>query len=152
MKQNVRRALAISGIAVVIGTTGLAYNASAKIQTKTEKVSHKKELSAKKALSDKKTGTKIHRRTIPGVVSSVSDNSLEIKSGNKTYAVELSSTTRILNLKWNKISLGDIKNGDKIRVFGTVSSNKITAQTVRDISLGKTERNSSATTEGGTAK
>lgn len=138
MKQNVRRALAISGIAVVIGTTGVAYNASAKMENKPTRIAQHKELITRK--TENRTN-RTHRRTIPGVVQSVSDNALEIKTSHKTYVVNISDATRILNLKWNKIPLSDIKTGDKVRVFGTlnVTEGKIAAQTVRDISLGKTK-------------
>lgn len=155
MKQNVRRALAISGIAVVIGTTGVAYNANAQIGNKTAKVGVKKELSTEKV--ERKTARvalknenhrAIKRRTVPGTITAVSDNSLTIRSGHKIYTVALSDTTRILNIKWTKISEKDIKVGDKVRVLGTlnVADKKITAQTVRDISLGrKTETETTQT-------
>ena len=140
MKKNVRNALAISGLALAIGASGLTLTASANTTgVRNARTARHQSLTritrVKKTESVRKVA---QRRTFPGVVSAVSTDSLTITQGTKTYTVATSSTTRVLNRQWKAINLSDIKEGDKIRVFGTVSGTNITAQTVRDITVGKT--------------
>lgn len=138
MKQNVRRALAISGIAVVIGTTGIAHNADAKIETKIEKNSHSKEFSTRNNFTTnvaaRKQETSKQRRTVLGTVTYISENYLKIKTRNKIYTVNISPNTRILDVGWQKMSPQNIKLNDKLRILGTISEKNISAQTIRDVS------------------
>jgi len=114
MKKNVRNALAISGLALAIGTSGLTLTASANT-TNVRNITH--------------------RRTIPGIVESILDDSLTMTKGNKIYTVSIPSTTRVLDHRWNTMPFSDIKKGDKVRISGTISGTNITAQTIRNISL-----------------
>lgn len=149
MKKNVRNALAISGLALAIGTSGLTLTASANTTNfRNSRVARHQSLT--RITRVKKTETikkEAHRRTFPGVVSAVSADSLTIKQGTKTYTVAISSTSRVLNRQWKTINLSDIKEGNKVRVFGTVSAATITAQTVRDISIGKIATATDTTTK-----
>lgn len=139
MKKNVRNALAISGLALAIGASGLTLTASANTASNAKNLQIESHQNPSKMLRLKKVdqGDKLnmHRRAIPGFVSSVSADSITITKGNKTFVVNVSSETRILNHAWNAITLSEIKVGDKIRVLGTISSRAITAQTIRDLSL-----------------
>ncbi len=66
----------------------------------------------------------------------VAANSITIKTeAGVTYTVNLSSSTKVLNENFVNISLGDIKVGDKVRVFGTLSGSTINALIVRDVSI-----------------
>lgn len=137
MKNKVRNALAISGLALAIGASGLTLTASANA-TGARKTNIEKHQSLTKIARIKKTESikkSFHKRTFPGIVSAVSTDSMTITKGNKTYTVSISSATRALNRKWKTINLSDIKNGDKIIVQGSLSDTTITATTIRDISL-----------------
>jgi hypothetical protein len=137
MKKNVRNALAISGLALAIGASGLTLSASANTSNDRNLRTEKHQSLTKIARIKKTEAIRniTHRRTIPGVVSAVSADAITITKGNKTYSVTISATTRTLNRRWQTIALSDIKTGDKIRVSGTVIGTAITAQTVRDISI-----------------
>ncbi|HCO99434.1 MAG TPA: hypothetical protein DIT56_02395 [Candidatus Moranbacteria bacterium] len=139
MKKNVRNALAISGLAIAIGASGLTLTASANVINNGRGLRLERQENPSKITRIKKTEnvrSVTHRRTIPGIVQSISANSLIMTKGNKTYTVAISGATRLLNRKWITItSFSDIKEGDKVRIFGTISGTNITAQTVRDISL-----------------
>ena len=130
MKQNVRRALAISGIAVVIGTTGIAYNAHAKVETKTEKAAHRAENKTNKELNKTR-----QRRVIHGIVSELGDGTFTVKKGDKSFEVKTTSTTSFFNREHKKIQFSDIKNGDRIRIKGNILGTIMTAQIVRDVSI-----------------
>ena len=138
MKKNVRKALAISGLAIAIGASGLTLTASADTNSKNQRFErhqnpYKISRATKKVDSSEKT--KWHRRAIPGFVSSISNDSITIKKGNKEFIVKISNETRILDRTWKTINLSEIKTGHKIRVFGTLSGTTVTAQTIRDISI-----------------
>jgi hypothetical protein len=139
MKKNVRNALAISGLAIAIGASGLTLTASANSGKTSNNLRFESQQNPSKIARvkkiDKSEQTKLHRRTLPGIVSAISENSLTLKKGNKTFTVNTSTETRILNKNWNAITLSEIKIGDKVRVIGTLSETTITAKTIRDISL-----------------
>lgn len=131
MKQKVRKVLAVSGMAIVIGTSGFGYEASANMRQakKNPRIETRQENRSERRI--------VKRRVVPGIVQNTSSDSFTLKSGNKTYAVKISETTRFLNRKWEKISPSDIKTGNKIRVQGLLSNLQITASTIRDISIPK---------------
>ncbi len=52
-----------------------------------------------------------------------------------TYVVTISSSTKLVNNNWLPIALGGITVGDKVRVFGGVSSSTLAAEVIRDVSL-----------------
>lgn len=74
-------------------------------------------------------------KTLQGTVKTVSTDSLVLTVRSADYTVTAASTTRIVNRVWRKIALSDIQVGDKVRVFGKVSSTTVSAQIIRDISL-----------------
>lgn len=84
-----------------------------------------------------------HFRTIQGTVKSASTDSLVLTVRSTDYAVAIASTTRIVNRIWRRISVSDIGAGDKVRVFGKISSTTIAAQIIRDISLPKVAKTKS---------
>jgi hypothetical protein len=131
MKQKVRKVLAVSGMAIVIGTSGFGYEASANMRQ--IKKNHRIE-TRQENRSERHT---IKKRIVPGIIQTVNSDSFTLKSGNKTYTIKTTESTRVLNRKWEKISLSDIKQGEKVRVLGLVSNLEITATTVRDISIPK---------------
>ena len=132
MKKNVRNALAISGLAIAIGTSGFILDASANTSTgaRVQRSHQERILRTRKA-----EASTIGRRIVVGTVTAVSDSSITITSGSKTYTINTSDNTRFLNQSWKTISLSNIQTGNKIRVFGTIADTTVTAKTVRDISL-----------------
>ena len=52
-----------------------------------------------------------------------------------SYAVTITSDAKVVNQNCTSISFGDIKNGDKIRVWGPAVDTTITASVVRNISI-----------------
>jgi hypothetical protein len=134
MKKNVRNALAISGLALAIGASGLTLTASANenrgariLRSHQERIIRTKKLRTEKSM--------VNHRFVVGLVDSVSDNSLTITSGAKTYAVSISTNTRLLDRNWGEIKQADIQRGHKIKISGKITERNIAAKTVRDISL-----------------
>ncbi|EKE20397.1 MAG: hypothetical protein ACD_8C00006G0009 [uncultured bacterium] len=139
MKKNVRNALAISGLAIAIGASGLTLNANADMQKNGRGPRFESQQNPSKIFRAKKNDptekTKWHRRTIPGIVTTISANSFTVTSGNKSFTVNIAPETKILNRTWNEIALSEIEEGHKIRIAGTISGSTISAKTIRDISL-----------------
>lgn len=137
MKKNVRNALAISGLALAIGASGLTLTASANTaasrDTKIERHQSLTKIARVKKTENIKDAS--HRRTFAGVASNISANSLTITRGAKTFTVTTTDATRILNRNWTAIKLSDIKDGDKVRVQGTLTDTTIAASTLRDITI-----------------
>lgn len=135
MKRNVQRALAISGIAITVGATGIVYDVSAKNDPTYGIQGSQRE----KMTRFKKTGCfnnfAKQQISVVGTVISKTDDSLAIKRGNKEYSIKVSDDARILDQKWQPINISGINNGDKIRVSGEISDSLITAKMIRDISL-----------------
>jgi hypothetical protein len=132
MKKNMRNALAISGLAIVLGTSGVAFDASASTLNGKD---FQYERNFKKKNFLKNQNLQRHRRILFGKVISVSDNSLTMTRGQKTFTVNKISGTRVFNKNWQKINFSQIKVNDKIRVQGTLSETTISARTIRDVSL-----------------
>lgn len=130
MKQNVRKALAISGMAVIIGTTGMTYYANAKVLE-----SKKANFSNEKRFNEDKSGRKLKSRTIPGKVVALNENSLEIRKGNTLYEVELGNQISLIDKQKNAIAFNEIKTGHRLRIRGILLGKKITASQIRDVSL-----------------
>jgi hypothetical protein len=139
MKKNVRNALAISGLALAIGASGLTLTASAHAPRNGGALHFEKHQNPSKITRLKKIDrgekTTWHRRAIPGIVSSVSADSLVIKRGDKIFTVNVSGETRISNRYWKTIALSDIKEGDKVKISGAIADTTVTAKTIRAISL-----------------
>lgn len=149
MKQKVRKALAISGMAIVMGTAGIAthnanaYNPERKAFSKNEHRNKEQFKNWQEYRNAKREGFKDGNhglrgiRMIPGVVTAISDTTITIKRGDRTFSIQTTETTKLLDRKWNTITKNDIKVGNKLRVRGTVVENTITAKTIRNISLPK---------------
>lgn len=134
MKNNVRNALAISGLALAIGASGFTLEASANTETNSRtQRSHQERIVKSKKINTEKVA--VGRRFVMGTVDTISDNSLTITRGTKTFTVNTASDTRLLNRSWKTIAFSDIKTGNKIKVSGTISGTTITARTIRDIYL-----------------
>lgn len=130
MKQNVRKVLAVSGMAIVIGASSFGYEASANFSNN----------SSTKVKNETRIRKQEHRisgkkRTIPGRIASINGAVITLTKGNKTYTVNTNTETKFLNRKWATIAIGNLKVGDKLRIRGTVLEKTITAETVRDISI-----------------
>jgi hypothetical protein len=134
MKKNVRNALAISGLALAMGASAFTLEASAnngsgaRIQR-----SHQERIVRTKKIKTEKVASA--HRFVSGTVSAVGENSITLTRGTKTYTVNIASDTRLLNRKWQTITLADIKVDNKLKVSGEVVDTVVTAKTVRDISL-----------------
>lgn len=155
MKQKVRKALAISGMAIVVGTSGIAHTANAynperKTFAKNEYRNNKEqsktwqEHRGERRGSDQELRREEYRkyrgiRMTPGVVTAITDTTITIKRGERVFSVSTTNTTKYIDRKWNSIVRTDIKVGDKIRVRGTVTENTITAKHIRNISLPKNQ-------------
>lgn len=139
MKKNVRNALAISGLAIAIGASGLTLTASAHPSRNGNGPRFERQQNPSKIARIKKVDrgekTNRHRRTLPGIVTAVSNDEIIMTKGSKKLTVKKSAETRILNRKWDVIEFSQIKIGDKIRVIGTLADKTITAQTIRNVSL-----------------
>ncbi len=75
------------------------------------------------------------KRTLQGTIKEIGSGSFVLTVRDTNYAVTTSASTRIVNRTWHKITLSDIKVGDKVRVYGLITGTSIAAQIVRDISL-----------------
>src|SRR3989344_1839669 len=51
------------------------------------------------------------------------------------YTINVAANAKVVNRSYFTIGLGDIKNGDTVRVWGPSSNNTITAYVVRDVSI-----------------
>src|SRR6266571_4656835 len=130
MKKNVRNALAISGLALAIGASGLTLEASANMNKSGRGMRFERQQNPSKIIHLKKVERTVglHRRTLPGIVTSVSTDSITISKGGKDFIVNIATETRILSRNWQTIDFSSIQNGDKIRVFGTLTGTTIAAQ------------------------
>lgn len=74
-----------------------------------------------------------------GVASNInaSTKSFTLTIEGTAYTVNVSATAKVVNFKYAALGLGDIKNGDKVRVFGPSVDAVITASVVRDTSVGQ---------------
>ncbi len=72
-------------------------------------------------------------RNFQGLASAVSSNSFTLTSDGVAYTVNLTTNAKIFNQKFLAMAFADIKNGDTIRVYGTLLGTTITASVVRDI-------------------
>ncbi len=70
-----------------------------------------------------------------GIASNVSSTSFGLTIDQTLYTVNISSSTRIVNRDFFNIGFTDIRNGDRVRVFGSASGTIVTAEVVRDVSL-----------------
>ena len=72
--------------------------------------------------------TSSNKKTVTEKVISVGSSSLKIKS----YTVDVNSGTKITDKNGSTIALDKIKKGDKVKVSGKVSNNKLNATKVKD--------------------
>lgn len=70
-----------------------------------------------------------------GTAGDASGSSFAFTSDGKSFTVNTASTTKIVNRNWLPITLGDIRSGDAIRIYGALASSTITAEVVRDTSI-----------------
>ena len=127
-----RNALAISGMAIVLGTSGFVLDASANTFNGNN---FRHERNLKNKTVPKPIGTQRHRRGLAGTVTSVTTDSLTITKYAKTFTVTKTGTTRIFNKAWQTVDFANIKVGDQLIVHGTLTDTTLTARTIRDLSL-----------------
>lgn len=132
MKKNVRNALAISGLALAIGTSGFIIDASAHQGDSRIQRSHQERIVKSRKNQEK---SPFGRHIQIGTVLEKSENSLTISNRGKNFTVIIPEGARLLNRSWEKITLEDVQAGNKIRVFGTIADSTITAKTIRKISI-----------------
>jgi len=134
MKKNVRNALAISGLALAMGASAFTMEASANMKGSARiQRSHQERIMGSKKIKTEKV-MQAHR-FVTGFVQSVDNNTLTVTQGSKTFTVTVPTTTRILNRSWKEIPLTNIQVGNKVKISGTITDLKVTAKTIRDISL-----------------
>lgn len=80
-------------------------------------------------------GEVVIQKTLQGTAKIISGNSFVLTVRKTDYSVTVADSTRVVDRVWHKINLSDIRNGDKVRVFGKIDGTAISAQIVRDISL-----------------
>lgn len=132
MKKNMRNALAISGMAIVLGTSGIVLDANAKT-INDGGLRHERGLKGKNVL--KNDLLQRHRKGLSGTVASIKSDSLDITKGTKTFTVSNTTTTRVFNKAWKSINFSDIQTTDKLVVHGTLTGTNFSARTIRDLSL-----------------
>ena len=139
MKQKVRRALAVSGIAIAVGTTGFSYEAFAQTRNRNSHTTYATESRQNQAGSTHRLFSSERRKkgikTVVGIAQSdATDTTFALKRGEKTYAVNLENA-KTLDRHRSAIAKTDIKSGDKVKVKGTLSGpDTITASIIRDFS------------------
>lgn len=117
-----------------MGTSALTLDASADMGNRGRiQRSHQERIVRTKKITTERIAT--GRRVTVGTVSEKTGSTITLTRGAKTYTINASTDTRVLNKTWNTIALSDIKVGDKIRVFGTIADTTISAKTIRNISL-----------------
>lgn len=70
-----------------------------------------------------------------GTVSNASSTMFTLTMGSNTYTVTPVSVSKIVNSHFMVVTMADIKNGDKVTVWGTLSGTEISALVVKDNSL-----------------
>ncbi len=76
--------------------------------------------------------------TTPGTVGTMIltvGNNENTQHAAVNYTVTISSDTSILNNLWLKLAIGNIKVGDRVRVYGAVTGTNVNATVVRDTSI-----------------
>lgn len=76
--------------------------------------------------------------TLRGTVTATSSNSVTILSGGKTWIVNLLDRAKVLARHMHRVSVANIKVGDKVMVQGKVdsaSSTTVSAKLLQDLSL-----------------
>lgn len=122
MKQKVRKALAVSGMAIIIGTSGIAYTANNNIaNANTAKIAHTRKI-------------KFNNKIIKGTVKEISEDSLIIKNSNAEYTIKINTDTKIMNQEGEKIKSSEIKVNDNVRVKGKFDGTTLTAKKIKDLS------------------
>lgn len=140
MKQKVRRALAVSGIAIAVGTTGFSHEAFAQTRDRNSQATYSTEGRQHQAGSTHRLFPSERRKkgvkTVVGIAQSdANESTLTIKRGEKTYTVNIENA-KTLDKHKHSIAKTDIKSGDKVRVKGTLSgTDTIAASLVRDFSI-----------------
>lgn len=89
----------------------------------------------RKEEKDEKKKDDSDKKISEGKVDTISGTSFTMVTGSKSINVTTSSTTKFVNRNWNTISFADIRTGDSVRAYGTVSSTTIAAEVVRDTSI-----------------
>jgi len=70
-----------------------------------------------------------------GTIGAISGSAFTfVKEGN-TYTVTTGSSTKFVNRNWSTIAFSDLLAGDKVRVYGSVSSTTLAAEVLRDLSV-----------------
>lgn len=125
-----RKALAISGMAIVLGTSGIILDANA---NSIERKNFRYERELKGKHSPKTDLFQRHKRGFAGTATSVSGDSLTIARADKTFTVTKSDSTRIFDKTWQNLDFASIRTGDKIAVHGIMTGTTIAARTIRDL-------------------
>jgi len=119
---------------------GAAWTVNARLvrnwtERKEEKADKKEEKTNKKEIKEMMKQEK--PRNWAGTASDVNVDAktLILTVNGVAYTVNLTANAKIVSQKFLAINFSDIKNGDRVDVFGPVSGATITASAVRDISI-----------------
>ena len=89
------------------------------------------------AQSAKETMKSEAPRNFQGTVSNLNGSSFTLATQDgTTFTVNVAPGAQVVNQTWLTLATSGIKNGDTVRVWGANASGTITAQIVRDITIG----------------
>lgn len=135
MKKNMRNALAISGLALAMGTSAITMRASADNGSRHAfQSSHQERILKTRKLNTEKISVK--RLLTTGTVSEINlkTKTITIIKDSKIFIVN-AGDARILDHNWQVLDFSGIAIGHKIKVSGTTTNTTITAKTIRNLSL-----------------
>ena len=90
----------------------------------------------KRLIKDDKVSDSLTGRVFEGTVGSTTGTTFTLSDRGVATTIETSSSTRFVDRNYATIAFGDIRVGDRVRVYGDVTSaSSILAEVVRDISL-----------------
>jgi hypothetical protein len=90
----------------------------------------------KRLIKDNRISDSLTGRVFEGTVGSISGTSFTLSDRGVATTIETNGATRFVDRNYATIALGSITVGDRVRVYGDVtSSSSILAQVVRDTSL-----------------
>jgi hypothetical protein len=77
----------------------------------------------------------IIRGTIDGYVKVIATHYITVIANSRAYSVRTSSATRFLDANDNPMERSQIQAGDKVRVYGIITFNRVRALGIKDFSF-----------------
>ncbi len=86
-------------------------------------------------------------RTLQGTLSNLSGQTFTLTGENgKSFSGSLTTGVRILQRNWLVLDFSQVQNGDTVRVWGPVSSSTVSVSIFRDLSIPRSQQNTTTTT------